>query len=399
MKKPWCINPFIQFSHTADGFYRACCVASVDRTSDLSIENMTPLEFFNSDYMKNIRKDMLTGEFSETTNEACRQCIKNSLNGLTTKRDHDNEKYGNHPKSIEAVEACLKDYNTDISEESIRYVNFKVLGNLCNLKCIMCGPTSSSKIAAERKKINPDEYQYISAELNPYTENSKEKYFNDLQKVINNVDKFVLVGGESMIHPDFKELFYMFVNSDNVANLELQITTNGTTLPEYVLENAEKFGKLHLGFSIDGVEDRGCYIRSDLKWKDFDTNLKRAVSSKADCGFGIAIQMLNIGYIDEIYDYLDSLGVAGNAYWKGLVTEPAHFRAINLPDAVKQSYLNKLSSHPVYTWDRTQHLIDILRKPQDNPESFRKGLQKLKFLDKIRNRNFLDHFSEFKPYL
>lgn len=42
---PWCVDPFIQMAHTADGFYRVCCVGEVDRNSPYHTNKMTPLEF------------------------------------------------------------------------------------------------------------------------------------------------------------------------------------------------------------------------------------------------------------------------------------------------------------------------------------------------------------------
>src|SRR6056300_271736 len=96
---PWCVDPFIQMAHTADGFYRVCCVGEVDRNSPYHTNKMTPLEFFNSDMMQTIRRDMLSGNFSETTSYACSQCIKNVNNGMVSRRELENERYLNVDKT------------------------------------------------------------------------------------------------------------------------------------------------------------------------------------------------------------------------------------------------------------------------------------------------------------
>ena len=79
--KPWCIDPFIQMAHTADGFYRVCCIGEVQRElTDLNTKEITPLEYWNNDISKQIRNDMFKPieEFSNITKYACNQCLKNN---------------------------------------------------------------------------------------------------------------------------------------------------------------------------------------------------------------------------------------------------------------------------------------------------------------------------------
>ena len=397
-KKPWCINPFIQFSHRANGGYRVCCVAA-DAPNEHNIETMSPLEFFNSEYMQTIRRDMLTGNLSEITKKACNQCITNARSGIHAKREYDNIRYGKDIIAINAVKKVSQNIESYLGPEYIRYLNWKVLGNLCNLKCIMCGPAASSKIAAELKKRGIRKSEPV---LNPYKENRKEVYFDELKQMIQHLKKFILVGGESMIHPDFPEVFDFLSNSPNTKNLKLQITTNGTRLPDYVLERAGRFKQLQLSFSIDGVGAKGEYIRSDLDWSTFDTNIRRATDSEVNITLGIATQFANVGYLDEIFDYADELNLLHAIYWGGVVTEPKHLRAINVPNDIKYEYLNKLSKHEIFKYRKYNKSCDetlkILEKPQEDHNTFLQGIKYLKELDTIRNKCFADSWPEFKEY-
>ena len=401
-KFPWCIDPFISFSHTADGFYRPCCIGTVDRHAGLNIKNVTPLEYFTGDEMNSLRSELLKGEpTSEHNKFLCRQCIKNDQDGVKSRRITQNETF--LPRDY--IQDLLEQYNDPsyiATPEDIKYVNFKILGNLCNLKCLMCGPSASSKIAAEWKKHNIFKHGNMkSAEKNPYDENSKDTYMADLDKIISNVDKFNLVGGEAFINPNFDEIWKILSKNENSKNINLLIITNGTKIPQHVLDDANKFKNLRLLFSIDGVYNRGSYVRSGLDWELFDKNVKRALASNANCSFTVATSMLNIGYLDDIYHYLKSLDVPDkDISWDGIVTEPSHLRAINIPSSIKKMYLEKLEKTKIFKSDSKRHTsaLDILNSDSNNHNEFLLGLQFLKKTDEIRNTQLLDHFPEFKEW-
>lgn len=400
-KLPWCIDPFISFAHTADGYYRPCCISTVDRKNGPNVSEMTPLEYFQGEEMQNLRREMLKGDLSENSKKLCRQCIANDKQGVKSRRLKQNEKWFGY----EIVADIIKNYN-DISytaqPNDLQYVNFKILGNLCNLKCLMCGPSASSKIAAEWKKYNIFNHgNLIASERMPYTDRTKDDYMNDFRTILSNIHTFNLVGGEAFINPNFNEIWDIVTESPNAKNIELLIITNGTILPQKVLDDAKKLKRLKLLFSIDGVEDRGSYVRSGLDWKKFDINVKRALQSDAVCDFTVATSMLNIGYLDDIYDYLKTLNVHDNSIrWSAVVTEPTHLRAVNLPKKIKEQYLKKLSSHEAFQKNNKEFntALDILNTDYSDHEGFLKGIQFLKKTDTIRETDLLKFFPEFESY-
>ena len=110
-KTPWCIDPFIQMAHTADGFYRVCCIGEVHRErTDLNTKEITPLEYWNSDVSKQIRSDMFKPiqEFSDITRYACSQCLKNKRDSVHSRRDTENEKWADDRKAKVNVIKHLK---------------------------------------------------------------------------------------------------------------------------------------------------------------------------------------------------------------------------------------------------------------------------------------------------
>lgn len=395
--KPWCVDPFIQMSHTADGYYRVCCVGEVDRRNNNYItKNMTPKEYWNSDEAKQIRNDMLSGNFSETTKRACSICILNEKNKIKSRRERENFLYMNTELLKNNVDLHLQ--NKDLEYTNLCYVYFKVLGNLCNLKCIMCVPSASSKIASESKKyFNFDG----NTNLEPFNEHTKNKYFQEIEKIVEAVDQFNLIGGETLIHPNFNKVFNIFLKKDP-ENFKLRIVTNATVIPDIIYQNAHRFKKLEMIISIDGIGTKGEYIRHGLNWIKFKENIQKLQSHKdIHLHFTTATQMLNVGYVGEIYDFIKSLDIDPNSMiFDNLVTHPRIFRAINLPVDIKQEYLKNLKNHEFYYkhYNLIKTIEDILLLPQESHEEFLAGIKRLKQLDKVRKINLIDYFPEFKSF-
>ena len=404
-KTPWCIDPFIQMAHTADGFFRVCCIGEVHRErTDLNTKEMTPLEYWNSDVSKQIRNDMFKPleEFSDVTKFACSQCLKNNRDGVRSRRQTENIRYKDNKKAKLNVIKHIK--NIDYTYDDLLYVNFKVLGNICNLKCVMCSANASSKIAAEAKQHYGFPRGWSAgdkAELEPFTPDTRNDYFTELQKIIDSIPKFNLVGGENLIHPDFPQLFQMFIDSPNIGNIDMLIITNGTIVPNIVQENAHLFKSMSILISMDGVFERGSYVRSGLNWKKFDTNVRKFASNpNVFLRLVPAIQMLNVGYVKEMHDWIEPVGLGPKEAidWNNVVTYPETLRAINLPKEIKQQYMRKMIG-PDITHPSIRVVFDILKQPQYSHKEFLEGLKYLRKLDKIRNTNLLEHFPEFKQYI
>ena len=268
----------------------------------------------------------------------------------------------------------------------------------------MCSAGVSSKIAAEAKQhygLPLDWSGGDKTELEPFTYNTRNDYFTELQKIIDSIPKFNLVGGENLIHPDFPQLFQMFLDSPNVGNIDMLIITNGTIVPNIVQENAHLFKGMSILISMDGVFERGSYIRSGLNWKKFDANVRKFASNpNVFLRLVPAIQMLNVGYVKEMHYWIKSVGLDPKEAidWNNVVTVPETLRAINLPKEIKQEYMYKMIG-PDITHSSIQVVFDILTQPQYSHKEFLEGLKYLRKLDKIRNTNLLEHFPEFKQYM
>lgn len=392
--KPWCVNPFITFSCTSDGKYRLCCQSKIINEYDI---NNTPIEeFFSSNFMNEIRDEMLSNEYSDKIKKYCEPCITEEKKGVISKRLKDNKNHINKEKTIKSIQQyTLNKNNYDIL--NIRFLDINMLGNICNFKCVMCWYGSSSRIASENI-INNVSINSDSALILPYTTTkNKDAFFNSIYDIFENADKINFYGGELLINPEFEQILDALSYSNNAKNIEVYVLSNASHIPDYIITKKYKFKNFKLIISIDGISDKAEYIRYGTKWKNFNKNIN-ILSKHVDLTFNIAIQLLNIGYMDEIYSYLlDDIKIQNNQIFNCYVNYPDYFDAVNIPYDIKQEYLKKLKNDKHFNLYKDK-IVSILENDSFNEQIFKNTINKLKYFDKIRRLNSIKIFPEFKKY-
>ena len=137
--KNFCALPFTQFTVSSFNEYQLCC-DNLGQSGMFS-DRHSILEYFNSDYMNEKRKSFLNDERLAI----CNACWKREDKGLPSRRilslDSDyKEQVNKYKQGLDLVP---------------NHPVFKIkFGNLCNLKCIMCGPQSSSAWAQHLSLIH-----------------------------------------------------------------------------------------------------------------------------------------------------------------------------------------------------------------------------------------------------
>ena len=155
--KNLCAIPWVGFSNDPNGSVRPCCISKEHVTKPDGSNFYTQLDnvrdIFHSEYMNNLRKEFIQGKKPKN----CEVCWKDEDNGADSLRSISNRTIGpntNRPIMEQIKEPKLSDLKSfDLT-----------LGNLCNLKCVMCNPGLSSQLLAE-------------ANLNPALKNRYSKNF------------------------------------------------------------------------------------------------------------------------------------------------------------------------------------------------------------------------------
>lgn len=158
--------------------------------------------------------------------------------------------------------------------EGIQYWDLK-LHNTCNLTCVMCNPTSSSKWH-NLVNQNPNE-EWLNVVKNEAK--LKTGWHKDILPLMmeNLYDtKFLkFTGGEPFMIPHVRKIIKKLYEDEVSPAVRLSIITNGTIpIDDEMLKMLLSFKHVILLVSIDGIEDRFEYIRAGAKWKEVSTNLK-----------------------------------------------------------------------------------------------------------------------------
>ena len=135
--KVFCMFPWLHLNATPRGDIYPCCSndysAPLANTRDMSLE-----EAFNSDYMKQLRLNMLNGEKSDI----CNFCYSHEKASPHSFRTYSMDNFADH---FEEVMGMTHEDGT-VDEFKMRYFDIR-FSNICNFKCRTCGTEFSSQWA------------------------------------------------------------------------------------------------------------------------------------------------------------------------------------------------------------------------------------------------------------
>jgi sulfatase maturation enzyme AslB (radical SAM superfamily) len=278
---------------------------SNNKGNRLHINNDSLQSAWNCDEIKQARLKMIRGE----PVPSCETCIKKEERGYQSSRDtRDMEQSFDST----AEDGSVKHYPNHIE------LHF---GNMCNLKCKMCGQQYSNQIGKELLQIgeqDPDWLKWVTKEsgnVNIWTNNLsaeyrwfqnskiKNKLFDYMAKHIND---FNVIGGEPTIIPEFWELFTYLEERDRLKDMKITLNTNLTNINHKMTDWLPKLEQWVVWASIDGLGSRNEYIRFPSNFKKICDNLdfyKKLCDENGRIVLNPAIQILNIDQLDDILEW------------------------------------------------------------------------------------------------
>jgi hypothetical protein len=330
MSNTICPLPWIHLATRPNGDVRLCCTANASGAGKedvkdaglvktngriMNLQQDTIIQVWNSDYMKNVRLQMLAGEAPSS----CTKCYQEESKGIVSKRQWEKEVW----KDRIDVESIIKATKADGSlPVNIPYFDLR-LGNMCQLKCIMCSPHDSSSWIKEWKVQYP-KYKTIELQQDQswnidfdYTWYQKGTFLEDMRANASNIRELYFAGGEPLLIPEHYKILEFMVETGAAKDCILRYNSNGLELPEKLFELWNYFKEVKFNFSIDAVEGRNEYIRYPSKWETVVSNLERLDDTPPNITVNIAcaVQLLNAMHLPDM------------VYWK----KSMNFKKINLP--------------------------------------------------------------------
>jgi organic radical activating enzyme len=232
----------------------------------------TELDFYNNKFLVDSRTN-----WSTTKINSCKSCWNNETQNYPSYRQHNIE--------------WIKDLGSEPTTPELLRLDYSV-GKLCNAKCIICGPHSSTTWMAEDYKFNNVKKTF---KIFDQPENSLVQHL-DLSKL----QILYLIGGEPLMALTPIEILKKINDQGNISNLVCQLSTNGSIKPSDELINYwKKCKRVQIFASIDAIGNAFEYIRNPLNWQEVEDNLEYMSSIGLNIQVDIAVT-LGLHNIDEL---------------------------------------------------------------------------------------------------
>jgi MoaA/NifB/PqqE/SkfB family radical SAM enzyme len=376
----FCVLPFVSIEADPMGKCKVCCL-SYETIPDIDLKKNTLTEAFNSSYMVKLRQSFLNGEKPSN----CNRCWAEEASGRTSKRMH----------SFARLRQLLGNAEfTKNTDGELMFLDLK-LGNICNLKCRICGSFSSSKWAQEEIDIyNGNQIAKDNLEKGRWPREAV-KFWKDLTNLLSTAKYFEFTGGEPFLIDEHFTLLEIAVEMGYAKDIEIHYNTNLTTFPKRGLEIWPHFKMVEIAVSVDDIGPRFEYQRYGATWKKAMDNLQRLYDLR-EANFNIKLQLCmtsnvqNFYYIDEMCEWIAQQKF--DYVYFNVLHDAWHFSISRLNKAAKELIYNKLKNYSGPYDDEVANLLQFMQ--QGEGSDCTKLVEQLKNSDIQRNQKFSDHHSE-----
>lgn len=236
--KTFCPLPWIHMATRPNGDVRVCCTANAsgagvedNKTAGLvkkdgiamNLRDHTIEEVWNSEHMRNTRLEMLNGEIPIS----CTKCFEEESKGVVSKRQWETREWENKIDIESIVEKTQEDGSLEVD---IPYFDLR-LGNVCNLKCVMCSPHDSSSWIKDWKLQQPNYKNSILASDQDwdqdfdYTWYKKGSFLESMMKQSHNIKQLYFAGGEPLMIPEHWNILRDLIASGAAKHIKLRYNT------------------------------------------------------------------------------------------------------------------------------------------------------------------------------
>ena len=375
--------PWISIETSPIGTSRPCCLA-IDEITDedgvkYDLNKHTLTQIYQSGYMQDLRQEFLDGKQPDT----CKRCWDEEAAGRVSKRINSRIR--------------LKEYYDDVdfsntNPDQLWFIDLK-LGNICNLKCRICGSWSSSPWAQEEMAYLPDvkkkehlAYTFLKQGAWP---RENPQFWDNLKSLLPNIKYFEFTGGEPFLIKEHFELLRYAVEHGYSKDIEIHYNTNGTVFPDFA-DVWKEFKHVEIAFSIDNMGARFEYERYLAKWDEVQANMVKFTeirSKKLTIHLCTTINIQNVYYLPEICDWI-SQQTFDNVYFN-MLHDPWHMCIARMTPAAKELVIDRLRTHEFNSKHRAEMMRVIKFIENGSGSDGKEFLRKMQQTDEFRKETML----------
>ena len=329
LKSNFCSSPWLHMRINNAGHYEYCRWATKDqRYVTDNIRDVSPSEFFQQ-RMIPVRQQLLNGELPT----GCVECAQMEQHNKVSGRQRQLLKVGVRLEQFEKTLASSP-WVDEFAKGGITTQlpqDWQIdLGNYCNGACVFCTPHSSSRLAAEFKKIGI------------HSESTLSNWTDDVVLVQKFIDTLIatphiqylhFIGGETLITPAFKTILEALISAGLNRTAIIGFTTNLGVWRDDVVDLLTQFQGVNLGMSVESFKTINDYVRYPVCLPTvFETINRWAIIAKQQnwlMQFRTTPTALTVGHMTEIYDYAWDHNIAIESC--NFLNEPEFLRPAVLP--------------------------------------------------------------------
>jgi MoaA/NifB/PqqE/SkfB family radical SAM enzyme len=340
----FCVLPWVSLETSPIGTVRPCCLADdelVDNSGnkfDLNTASFVNIQ--NSQSMRKLRQEFLNGQQPQT----CRKCWREERSGRTSKRMH----------TLDRLKHMLPDQEWTEDAKPLIFLDLK-LGNICNLKCRICGSWSSSTFATEElqfigQKENKKENHHYQMLKQGAWPRENPVFWTEISKISDQIQYIEFTGGEPFMIREHFDMLQGLVNRGIAQNIEIHYNTNGTQWPEHAEDIWCHFKHVEIAFSIDDIGSRFEYQRSNAVWTEVEQNIGRfrelrGRNSNITLQVCCTVNVFNVYYLETVANWIIEQQF-DFIYWN-MMHDAYYFSIATLPETAKKIITQQLQQAQV----------------------------------------------------
>jgi MoaA/NifB/PqqE/SkfB family radical SAM enzyme len=388
----FCVLPWVSLETSPIGTVRPCCLAEEEIVDDAGIKfDLNTARFVdiqNSAYMQDLRQQFLDAKQPQT----CRKCWREERSGRTSKRMH----------TLDRLKHMIPDQPWAADARPLMFLDLK-LGNICNLKCRICGSWSSSTFATEElANLAPGEdrktnHHYIMLRQGAWPRENLS-FWQEIDQVIDQIRYIEFTGGEPFMIQEHFDLLQRLVDRGLADRIEIHYNTNGTQWPEQAESIWRHFKLVEIAFSIDDVGERFEYQRTNAVWAEVVANIEkfrlmRDRHANIQLQVCSTVNVFNVMYLEQLAQWIDTQAF-DFVYWN-MMHEAYYFSINTLPESAKQHITAQLVSAQVS--ERHRQEFERIVAFMNSGASLDGFILRMKIadLDRKRNQNLAEVEPEF----
>lgn len=214
-------------------------------------------------------------------------------------------------------------------------------GNLCNQKCIMCGPTFSNQWYDEwvdyydttkfgqGQKVQIVKDPVTSKWLKPVELTWFENpiWWEKFEQFAPYLTHIYITGGEPMVTPAHDEMLDILIERGYAKNIWLEYDSNCSAINNKIVERWSHFKNVDLRASMDAIDQQYELIRYGGEWNKFVENIKRLKQLESDSNGKIRLVCASTCFqISTVFSIIES------EEWCNEVGVDFHMRFLEGPD-------------------------------------------------------------------